>query len=170
MKRFVKIIDSLSDWVGIFVAWLIIPLVGALVFEVAARYIFNAPTIWAYDMSYLLCGTLFIMGVAYTLRHKGHVRVDIFFEKLSPRGKSILDTCMYLLVFFPLVIVFFWWGIDYARESWRIQETAWLSSWRPPLYHFKTIIPIAALLMILQGMAEFIRQIHFAVRGKQLGE
>ena len=170
MKRFVKIIDSLSDWVGIFVAWLIIPLVGALVFEVAARYIFNAPTIWAYDMSYLLCGTLFIMGVAYTLRHKGHVRVDIFFEKLSPRGKSILDTCMYLLVFFPLVIVFFWWGIDYARESWRIQETAWLSSWRPPLYHFKTIIPIAAFLMILQGMAEFIRQIYFAVRGKQLGE
>lgn len=170
MKRFVKIIDSLSDWVGIFVAWLIIPLVGALVFEVAARYIFNAPTIWAYDMSYLLCGTLFIMGVAYTLRHKGHVRVDIFFEKLSPRGKSILDTCMYLLVFFPLVIVFFWWGIDYARESWRIQETAWLSSWRPPLYHFKTIIPIAAFLMILQGTVEFIRQLHFAIRGKQLGE
>ncbi len=170
MKSFVKIIDSLSDWVGIFSAWLIIPLVGALVFEVAARYIFNAPTVWAYDMSYMLCGTLFMMGVAYTLRHKGHVRVDIFFQKLSPRGKSILDSCMYLLAFFPLVIIFLWWGIDYALDSWRIQETAWLSSWRPPLYHFKTVIPIAAFLMILQGMAEFIRQVHFAVRGKQLGE
>lgn len=170
MKSFLKFIDSLSDKVGMVVAWLIIPLVGALVFEVAARYIFNAPTIWAYDMSYMLCGTLFMMGVAYTLRHKGHVRVDIFFEKLSPRGKSIIDSCMYLLVFFPLVIVFLWLGIGYAWESWRIQETAWLSSWRPPLYQFKAVIPIAAFLMILQGMAEFIRQIHFAVRGKQIGE
>lgn len=164
-----KFIDNLSEWSGKLFAWLIIPLVAALVYEVIARYVFNNPTIWAYDMTYLLSGTLFMMGVAHTLRRGAHVRVDVFYNLLSPRGKAIVETCLYLLVFFPLVGVLLVKGIEYAQTSWQIKETAWLSSWRPPIYHFKTIIPLAALLMLLQGAVDFVRHLAFAVRGKQLG-
>ncbi len=164
-----KFIDNLSDWSGKLFAWLIIPLVATLVYEVIARYVFNNPTVWAYDMTYLLSGTFFMMGVAQTLRHGAHVRVDVFYQMLSPRGKAIVETCLYLLVFFPLVGVLLVKGIQYAQASWAIKETAWLSSWRPPIYHFKTVIPLAAFLMLLQGGVDFIRNLVVAVRGKQLG-
>ena len=164
-----RYIDKLSEWSGKVFAWLIIPLIFGLVFEVIARYGFNAPTVWAYDMTYMLCGTLFMMGVAYTLRHDAHVRVDLLYQMLSPRKKSVLEICLYIIVFFPVTAVLLVKGTGYFWESWVLRETAWLSPWRPVIYPFKAVLPVAALLMILQGMAEFTRHLVFAVRGKQLG-
>ena len=164
-----RYIDKLSEWSGKVFAWLIIPLIFGLVFEVIARYGFNAPTVWSYDMTYMLCGTLFMMGVAFTIRHNAHVRVDVFYNMLSPRKKSVLEICLYLIVFFPVTVVLFVKGVGYFWDSWVLRETAWLSPWRPIIYPFKAVLPVAALLMILQGMVEFIRNLIFAVRGKQLG-
>jgi len=131
--------------------------------------VFNAPTVWAYDMTYLLCGTLFMMGVAYTLRHNAHVRVDVLYNMLPPRGKSILECCLYLLTFFPIMVALFIKGIDFTWAAWKIKETAFLSPWRPIIYPFKAVLPLAALLTLLQGVVEFIRHLVFAVRGKKLG-
>jgi len=164
-----RYIDKLSEWSGKVFAWLIIPLIFGLVFEVIARYGFNAPTVWAYDMTYMLCGTFFMMGVAFTIRHNAHVRVDVFYHTLSPRKKSVLDTCLYIIVFFPVTVVLLVKGAGYFWESWVLRETAWVSPWRPVIYPFKAVLPVAALLMILQGMAEFTRHLVFAVKGKQLG-
>ena len=164
-----KYIDKLSEWTGRVFAWLIIPLTFGTVYEVVARYGFNAPTIWAYDMTYMLCGTLFMMGVAYTIRHNSHVRVDVFYHMLSPRQKSILETCLYLIVFFPVAVALLVKGASYFWESWVLRETASLSPWRPIIYPFKAVLPIAVFLMILQGIAEFIRNLVFAIRGRQLG-
>jgi len=164
-----KYIDKLSEWSGKVFAWLIIPLTFGLVYEVVARYVFNAPTIWAYDLSYMLCGTLFMMGVAYTIHHKAHVRVDVFYQTLSPRKRSVVETCLYLIVFFPVTVVLLVKGVGYFWESWVLRETASVSFWRPIIYPFKAVLPVAALLMILQGVVEFIRNLVFAVRGKQLG-
>ena len=164
-----RYIDKLSEWSGKVFAWLIIPLIFALVFEVIARYGFNAPTVWAYDMTYMLCGTLFMMGVAFTIRHNAHVRVDVFYHTLSPRKKSVLETCLYIIVFFPVTVVLLVKGAGYFWESWVLRETAWVSPWRPVIYPFKAVLPVAALLIILQGMAEFTRHLVFAVKGKQLG-
>lgn len=164
-----RYIDKLSEWSGKVFAWLIIPLIFGLVYEVIARYGFNAPTVWAYDMTYMLCGTLFMMGVAFTIRHNAHVRVDVFYHMLSPRKKSVLEVCLYLIIFFPVTVVLLVKGVGYFWESWVLRETAWLSPWRPIIYPFKAVLPVAALLMILQGMVEFIRNLIFAVRGKQLG-
>lgn len=164
-----RYIDKLSDWSGKIFAWLIIPLIFGLVFEVIARYGFNAPTVWAYDMTYMLCGTLFMMGVAFTIRHDAHVRVDLLYQALSPRTKSAVEICLYIIVFFPVTAVLLVKGAGYFWESWVLKETAWLSPWRPVIYPFKAVLPVAALLMILQGIAEFIRHLVFVVRGKQLG-
>jgi len=162
-------IDKLSEWTGNVFAWLIIPLTFGLVYEVIARYGFNAPTIWAYDMTYMLCGTLFMMGVAYTIRHNAHVRVDILSHMLSPRKRSALEACLYIIVFFPVTAVFLVKGASYFWDSFVLRETAWLSPWRPIIYPFKAVLPLAAFLMILQGIAEFTRHLMFAIRGKQLG-
>jgi TRAP-type mannitol/chloroaromatic compound transport system permease small subunit len=164
-----RYVDKLSEWSGKVFAWLIIPLTFGTVYEVVARYVFNAPTVWAYDMTYMLCGTLFMMGVAYTIRHDAHVRVDLLYQALSPRKRSVLETCLYLIVFFPVTVVLLVKGAGYFWESWVLKETAWLSPWRPVIYPFKAVLPVAALLMILQGIAEFTRHLVFAVRGKQLG-
>lgn len=164
-----EFVDTLSEWTGKFFAWLIIVLAGGLVYEVVARYIFSAPTFWAYDMSYMLCGTLFMMGVSYTLHHHAHVRIDVFYAMLSPRGKSIVEICLYLLVFFPLIVVFLVKGLEYTWFAWEIKEAAYRSAWRPPIYPFKAVLPIAAFLLLLQGVADFVRHLVFVVRGKQLG-
>jgi TRAP-type mannitol/chloroaromatic compound transport system permease small subunit len=110
-----------------------------------------------------------MMGVAYTIRHNSHVRVDVFYHNLSPRQKSILETCLYLIVFFPVTAALLVKGASYFWESWVLRETTSLSPWRPIIYPFKAVLPIAVFFMILQGIAEFIRNLAFAIRGRQLG-
>lgn len=138
-------------------------------YEVIARYAFNAPTIWAYDISYMIYGAHFMMGAAYLLYVRGYVRIDVFHRLLPPRWKGGVDACLFVLFFFPVMIVLLVYGIDYASFSWAMGERSVAGAWRPPLYPLKTVLPVAVFLLMLQGVAEFIRCLGIAVRGKEYG-
>jgi TRAP-type mannitol/chloroaromatic compound transport system permease small subunit len=164
----VRGIDAVSEWSGRVFAWLIIPLVGGLTYEVVARYLFGAPTIWAYDLAYMLYGSHFMLGAAYTLLKGGHIRTDIFYQNWSPRTKGTVDALLYLLLFFPGMIFFLWMGGQEAWHAWEIRERSDASPWRPILYPFKAVIPVSALLLLVQGVSEFIKSAHLAWRGRSL--
>lgn len=166
MNRLVRVLDAVSDWSGRLLRWLAIPLVGGLVYEVVARYVFDAPTIWAYDITYMLYGSLFMLGAAYTLYKQGHIRTDILYRLFPQRWQGIVDSALYLVFFFPAVAFLLVVGIDFAAESWGIRERTTLSAWRPPIYPLKTVIPLAAFLLLVQGVAELLKSVRTALRGR----
>lgn len=168
MRRVVKIIDSISEWTGKTISWIVVLLTATLGYEVFMRYFFNAPTQWAYDISYMLGGTFFLIGASYTLWMKGHVRIDIFYTRLSPRKQALVDVIFMLVFFFPVWIGIFYKLIPYVYFSWKIGERSLESYWRPILYPFKTVMPIGVLLLILQGIAEFMRRLLMLVKEKEL--
>jgi len=164
LRIFLKFADTLSELCGKTFAWAIIFLVGGLVYEVVARHLFAAPTIWAWDVSYMLYGVHFMMGVAFVLYTKGHVRMDLIYKRFPPRWQAVSDLCLYLLLFFPVVAVLLVKGIDFAWLSWTLRERAIWSAWRVPIYPFKTVLPVATFLLMLQGIAEFIRCLNIAMK------
>lgn len=138
-------------------AWLILPLVGALVYEVVSRYIFDAPTIWAYDITYMFAGTLFMLGAAYALRNGSHVRADFLLSTLRPRWQALVDAILYLIVYFPVIALFFTTSYGFAAQSWQQNETYPQSPWLPIIYPLKTVIPVTCALLFLQGIAELLK-------------
>jgi TRAP-type mannitol/chloroaromatic compound transport system permease small subunit len=164
----VRVIDTLAGWSGWLFAWLIIPMVLGLTYEVFARYLFNAPTIWAYDITYMLYGSHFMLGAGYALLKGAHIRTDIFYQNWSPRTQGIVDSTSYLIFFFPGLIFFFVSGTVEAIHSWSILERSDASPWRPPLYPFKTVIPAACLLLLIQGVSEVLKSLYAAAKGKRL--
>lgn len=164
MYTVLNVIDKISEISGKLFAWLIIPMVAGLLYEVIARYVFNAPTIWAYDLTYMLYGAHFIMGAAFLLSLGGHIRIDVFYNYLSPRGKAIMDLCGYLVLFFPVVAALLIYGTEYAIFSWSMGERTSISAWRPIIYPLKAIFALGILLLLLQGIATFIRNLRVAVR------
>jgi TRAP-type mannitol/chloroaromatic compound transport system permease small subunit len=168
LLKTVRTIDAIGNWVGRIVAWLAIPLVLGLTYEVVARYAFNAPTVWAFDVSYMLYGTHFMLGAGYTLLKQGHIRTDIFYAKWTPRRQGWVDAACYLLLFFPGMIFFFLASWDNALHSVLIRELSDQSPWRPPIYPFKMVIPVTALLLMLQGVSEFLKSVWAARHGEWL--
>jgi TRAP-type mannitol/chloroaromatic compound transport system permease small subunit len=164
----VRVIDTFSEWSGRLLCWLIVPLVAGIAYEVIVRYLFNAPTIWAYDLSYMLYGSHFMLGAGYTLLRGGHIRTDVFYAKWSPRTRGLVDALLYLLLFFPGMIFFLWMGSQEALHSWQIGERSDASPWRPIVYPLKTALPLAILLLLVQGVSEFIKSLHLALRGRPL--
>lgn len=164
----VRAVDSLALWSGRLFCLLAIPLVGALTYEVIARYLFHAPTIWAYDVTYMLYGSHFMLGAAYTLFRGGHIRTDIFYQKWSTRTRGTIDAVLYLFFFFPGMALFFWMGLQEALQSFDIREVSDASPWRPPIYQFKAVIPISAALLIIQGISEFLKSAYAASTGREL--
>lgn len=163
MNVFLRFADRLSEYCSRIFAWLIVPMVGGLFYEVVARYVFDAPTVWAYDLTYMLYGTLFIMGSAYALSKNRHVRIDVFYQSFSPRWKGIADACLYLLLFFPPMVVLLVKGVSYAAHSWSMHEVSPAGAWRPPLYPLKTVLPVAVSVLLVQGLAQFIRSVRLAI-------
>jgi TRAP-type mannitol/chloroaromatic compound transport system permease small subunit len=168
LVAFVRAMDRFAEWCGWLFSWLVIPLVAGIVYEVLARYFFRAPTIWAYDVAYMLYGSHFMLGAAYTLYRGGHIRTDLFYLNWSPRTRGLLDASLYLFLFFPGMAFFFWMGLQEALYSWDIREVSDASPWRPVIYPFKTVIPVAAALLIVQGASEFLKSAWLAYRGKPL--
>src|SRR3954463_5893446 len=150
-------IDGISTWVGKAFAWLMVLLMTVVCVEVFKRYILNAPTAWIFDAENMMYGTLFMMCGAYTLAQDAHVRGDFLYGSMKPRTQATLDLILYILFFLPGVIALVKAGIDYAEISWRINEHSNVTSDGPPVYHFKTVIPIAGALVLLQGLAEIVR-------------
>ena len=155
--RLIRVIDTISYWSGKVFAWLIVALTFVVSIEVFKRYILNAPTAWIYDFNNMLYGTLFMMCGAYTLAAAGHVRADFVYIYLKPRAQATLDLILYLLFFVPGILGLIYAGADYAALSWRIGEHSTVTADGPPVYHFKTVIPVAGILVMLQGVAEILR-------------
>lgn len=164
----IRTIDRFTQRTGTVVSWLSIPLVGAVIYEVMARYVFNAPTIWAYDATYMLYGTLFMLGAAYALEKGAHIRTDFFWEQFSVRRKGVIDTISYVLFFFPGFLVLLFVSGNEALYAWRIGETSDQSAWRPILWPFKAVVPLACLLLLVQGFSEFLKSLYMARTGVEL--
>jgi TRAP-type mannitol/chloroaromatic compound transport system permease small subunit len=157
VQSMLLMIDRISTWAGKTTAWLILLLMSAVCIEVFKRYILNAPTSWVFDAESMLYGTLFMMCGAYTLAQDAHVRGDFLYGSMKPRTQATLDLVLYILFFLPGVIALIYAGIDYAAISWRINEHSNITAEGPPVYPFKTVIPIAGVLVLIQGLAEIVR-------------
>jgi TRAP-type mannitol/chloroaromatic compound transport system permease small subunit len=157
MTRLIHAIDTVSYWSGKTFAWLIVALTFVVSIEVFKRYILNAPTAWIFDFTSMLYGVLFMMCGAYTLAQAGHVRADFIYIYMRPRAQATLDLVLYLLFFVPCMIGLIYAGGSFAADSWRIGEHSTITSEGPPVYHFKTFIPIAGAFVMLQGLAEIVR-------------
>jgi TRAP-type mannitol/chloroaromatic compound transport system permease small subunit len=166
VRATVNLIDTMSDWFGKPVAWLIVPMTLAVTWEVTARHFFRAPTIWAFDVTYLLYGTHFMLGTAYTLMRVGHVRTDMLYQNWSIRRQNMVDAIGYLFFFFPGMVLFFYFGWQEAYHSWTIGETSDASPWRPIIYPFKAVIPLTALILLVQGVAEFLKSLYAIRTGR----
>jgi len=163
----IRFIDYwIGEWSGRIFAWFIIPMCFGLVYEVFARYLFNAPTIWAYELTYQLYGSHFMLGAAYTLYKGKHIRTDIFYDRYPVNVQGWVDGILYLLFFFPGIILFLWAGWDEAMHAWEINERSEATPGRPPLGPFKTSIPVAAALLLIQGISEFLKSVYAALRGR----
>jgi TRAP-type mannitol/chloroaromatic compound transport system permease small subunit len=157
VDKFLHTIDGVSTWVGKAAAWLIVGLMLLICAEVFKRYLLNAPTAWIFDAGNMFYGTLFMLCGAYTLAQNGHVRGDFLYSSFKPRTQASLDLILYFLFFIPGILALVYAGYSYAGDSWRIGEHSNVTADGPPVYHFKTIIPIAGALVLLQGVAEIVR-------------
>jgi TRAP-type mannitol/chloroaromatic compound transport system permease small subunit len=157
VQQFLHTIDAISTWVGKAAAWLIIALMALVCIEVFKRYIMNMPTAWIFDADNMLYGSLFMLAGAYTLAQNAHVRGDFLYSSMRPRMQAGLDLALYIVFFLPGIAALIYAGSDYAADSWRIAEHSNVTAEGPPVYHFKTVIPIAGALVMLQGVAEIVR-------------
>ncbi len=166
MQSFVKAIDGLNTWIGKAFSWLIVGLTFAICYEVVARYAFMAPTAWAYDVSLMFYGTLFMMAGAYTLARNGHVRGDFIYRDWAPRTQAWCDLVLYVLFYFPGILALVYAGWNFAYMSWLFNERSSFSPDGPIIWPFKFVIPIVGVLMTLQGIVEVIRCIDCIKSGE----
>ncbi len=157
MQHFLFFIDRLSMWTGKAFSWCILILTFAICYEVFVRYVLRAPTSWAYDVGYILYGALFLMAGAYTVSRNGHVRGDVVYRLLPQRVQASIDLVLFLTFYFPGVTALIYSGIVYAEMSWMFQEVSSYSPANIPIYPSKTLIPIAGVILFLQGVSEVIR-------------
>ena len=167
LKTILKGFDWFSEWSGRIFVWLIIPLTVVVVYEVISRRIFNAPHIWATEVTNYIYGPHFMLAAAYTLLYKSHVSIDILYGRYSPRTRGILDIITHLVFFFPFCIIVFTQGLLFAQTSWAIGETSESAALRVVPF-VKTVIPVTFGLLLIQGLANFIRSIMLVVRGKEI--
>lgn len=160
LPRAVYALDRVNLWTGMLVGWLIFPMVLSLVYEVGARYLFNAPTVWAYDMTYMLYGSFFMLGSGYTLMRGGHIRTDMIYGALSPRKQGAIDATCYVLFFFPAMIAFLYVTWPFAWTSLIRAERVVSSPWMPYIAPLKLAMPLTCALLLIQGLAELLRAIY----------
>jgi len=166
MRIVLKTIDTLSEYSGKIFLWLVIALIGVLAFETVSRYVFNAPTNWAYETSFMIGGALAVMAWSYTHKHKGHIRVDLIYTHLSLRGKAIIDVVSSIVFLFPFLIVLLLGGYSGVEFAWRIHEKFIESDWLPPAGPIKTVVYIGFCLFALQALAQFFRDVYALIRNK----
>ena len=157
MQKLLLFIDKVSTFVGHAFSWLIVALTLLISWEVFSRYALDAPHAWAFDAMIMLYGTLFMMAGAYTLSKNGHVRGDVLYGFFEPRTQATLDLILYFLFFIPGVVALTYAGYFYAAESWAINEHSNITADGPPVYPFKTVIPLAGLFLLAQGVVEIVR-------------
>lgn len=154
----IRAIDAINEAVGRVVSLVAVVLTAVIIYDVVMRYAFNAPTRWAFDLTKQLYGFYFIMLGGYALRHQAHVRVDLVTERLSPSARRWVDVVGYILFFFPFTWVFLSNSYTFAMRSWKQGETTY-GSVQLPVYPLKIAVAVAAALLLVQGIAEFMKLI-----------
>ena len=157
MERFIFFVDSVSAWVGKAFAWCILILTFGVGYEVFVRYVLRDPTSWAFDISYMMYGALFMMAGAYTLSRDGHVRGDVIYRLWPAKVQATVEFILYIVFFFPGVLALIFAGWEYADKSWFYGEVSVMSPANVPIFQFKTIIPLAGFFLLLQGLAQCCR-------------
>jgi TRAP-type mannitol/chloroaromatic compound transport system permease small subunit len=157
MQKLLLFVDRISTWVGQAFSWLIVALTLHITWEVFSRYVLDHPRAWAFDAMIMMYGTLFMMAGAYTLAKSGHVRGDVIYGYFTPRAQAILDLTLYIVFFIPGIVALTYAGYFYAAESWAIDEHSNITAEGPPVYPFKTVIPLAGAFVLVQGIVEIIR-------------
>ena len=166
--RIVRAIDRFTDTTGTWIAWLNVPLVAVVAYEVIARYAFGAPTAWSFDLTYMLYGAIFMLGAAYALHKGAHIRTDFFFERWSVRTRGVIDSTAYIVFFFPSLILFLFVSGAEGWYAFEIGETSEQTPWRPILWPFKMVVPATCLLLMIQGVSETIKSVYAARTGIEL--
>jgi TRAP-type mannitol/chloroaromatic compound transport system permease small subunit len=156
MQTISRSIDALNEKIGVYSSYLILPLVGVVVYEVFMRYVFDAPTSWGFEMTTFLYGVHFMLALAYAHKHDGHVSIDVFEVKLPVKVRTKLRIISNLVIFVPTIGLLTIWSIKYAITSWGFWERA-SSSWAPAIYPYKTLMAIGFILLFLQGIAKLIQ-------------
>lgn len=163
MERVCRWIDRISGITGVLAAWLIAPLIAGMCYEVVARYVFHSPTIWAYELTYLLTGAGWLLGMAYTLRQRAHIRIDVLYLNLPPRAQAAIDVIGYLFLLLPFLIWLTSTLDDRALAAFRSGEKTGASAWNPPLWPFRAVFFISFLLLVVQIVAEVLRKAPVAL-------
>ena len=166
MQKLLLFVDKLSTFVGQAFSWLICSLTLLISWEVFSRYALDHPHPWVFDGMIMMYGTMFMMAGAYTLAKSGHVRGDVLYGFFRPRTQASIDLALYILFFIPGVVALAWAGYYFAAESWAINEHSNITSDGPPVYPFKTVIPVAGAFLLLQGIVEIIRCIICIKQGE----
>jgi TRAP-type mannitol/chloroaromatic compound transport system permease small subunit len=163
-----KKIDAVSTWTGKVFSWLLVPLTLCVVFEVVTRYL-GSPTIWTFETSNFFFGAHFMLVAAYGLLMKSHVSIDLVSSQFSGRTQAIVSLFCYATMYLPFIAIFTYYGFAYSYNSWGMLENSW-SAWGPPLYPIKTVIPVTAVLLLLQGISEVIKTVDFLVQAKEVSQ
>jgi TRAP-type mannitol/chloroaromatic compound transport system permease small subunit len=166
MKKLLSFIDALSTFVGKAGSWLILLVVGFIVYEIVMRYVFHLPTLWVSESMVFGCGLTYVLGAAWALKENRHVKIDLIYGRLTTRQRAVIDSITY--VFFALYMgVFLWAASKYTWQSVLVRETT-SSAWDPPVYPIKIALVVGVALLLLQGTAKFIRDLHYAIKGTKL--
>jgi len=165
MRTFLKTADTISKWSGLICRWGCLALVAILCYEVTARYVFDSPTIWAHEMSMMLGVFIVTIGWSYVHSKRGHVRVDVFYARMSPKGRAIIDVCCFLVFFLPLMIVLIYASGKMAWEAYIFDEVLMASFWYPPALPIRLVVVLGLSTFLLQGLADFTRDAYLLVKG-----
>lgn len=166
LRAIVQRIDVVSEFLGMAARWAVLAMMFVMLYEAVGRYLFNAPTIWAHELSQLLWGFYMLLGGIYVLRHDAHVNFDLIHRKVSPRKRATLDSITYL-IFFVFCVAVLWFAVPYAWESMMRLECS-RTQWAPPIWPLKMLVPVAVSLLLLQGVAKYIRSLYTALSGREL--
>jgi len=158
----------MSERAGAFGKWFALVLVLVASFDAIARHFFNSPTIWAYDTITMAGGVIYMLGAAYAYRFDGHTRVDLFYQYLSERSRAVVNVVAALVLFFPLMGAMLYMAIKWTIRAWKIEEVMFNSFWYPPAGPYRTVFALGLLLLVLQGIARFVRDLHLALKGQTL--
>ncbi len=166
MQASIKTIDQVSIKFGVLLSWLTVPLMLAMVYEVTARYVFTAPTAWAYDISRMLYGAMFMLGAGYALQKGVHIRSDFLYQNWSVKTQALVDITMYVFLFIPAMLVFLWVSADWAWMAVVRGERGMETAWMPYLGPIKMTVPIGIVFLTLQGVSELFKSIYAYTHGK----
>lgn len=170
MESIVRIIDGVNNWIGKVIAWIIVLLAMVVILEVGLRYYLNISTQWVYDVSWMLFSTFFLLGGGYTMVHKRHVRIDLLYSMLPKRGQAIHEIVFFAVMFLPTISIIGTRTVRYAAAAWRTGQALSTTVWDFPAAPIRTVIPVAFFLLLMQGIAEILRNVLVLTRKEQTND